>query len=130
MGGNFLRVIQHALQQRQPLMQSIVAATIDIALVFAGGNRSVADLMNFLIALVDPLDHVLVPQPTKYKAPRISRFSGLFFVYRKILEASARFPLHVHALVQGFGSDSATPLGHPTASPVLEVNADQNQLLH
>lgn len=63
-------------------------------------------------------------------APRISRFSGLFFVYRKILKASARFPLHVHALEQGFGSDSATPQGHPTANPALEVNADQNQLLH
>ena len=64
------------------------------------------------------------------QSPENLKILGAFFVYRKILEASARFPLHVHALVQGFGSDSATPLGHPTASPVLEVNADQNQLLH
>ena len=64
------------------------------------------------------------------QSPENLKILGAFFVYRKILEASARFPLHVHALVQGFSSDSATPLGHPTASPVLEVNADQNQLLH
>lgn len=68
--------------------------------------------------------------PAQIQSPENLKILVAFFVYRKILEASARFPLHVHALVQGFGSDSATPLGHPTASPVLEVNADQNQLLH
>lgn len=62
--------------------------------------------------------------------PRESQDSRGFFLYRKILKASARFPLHVHALEQGFGSDSATPQGRPTANPALEVNADQNQLLH
>lgn len=73
---------------------------------------------------------IVLVQTTPAQSPENLKILGAFFVYRKILEASARFPLHVHALVQGFSSDSATPLGHPTASPVLEVNADQNQLLH
>ncbi|MNF93719.1 hypothetical protein D3C84_764050 [compost metagenome] len=62
MSGDLLRVIQHALQQRQALMQGIVTTAIDVTLVITGRNRGMANLVDLFIALIDPLDDVLIPQ--------------------------------------------------------------------
>lgn len=57
-------MVEHALQQRQTLMLSGITSTVDVTLVITGRNRGMVDLVDLVITLIYPLDHIFIPQHT------------------------------------------------------------------